>query len=103
MWLARSHTDVPPNRGAVAWKVRYLPTRAARGDAKIEEYVLTPDSHHALLPHDLAPGDEVVTRISLRTPRGPGEYRVEVGIGALRTTPPSLWETVELESPLTVR
>jgi hypothetical protein len=103
VWLARSECDVPPDRGAVEWKVRYTEWRPSRTDPKVVEYVLTQDNHHYLLPHDLAPGDEVVTRISMRAPRSADEYSMAIGVGALHVTPPSDWTVAELERPLTVR
>jgi hypothetical protein len=60
------------------------------------EFLLAPDNHHHVLPHDVAPGDEVVCRVSMRAPRQPGEYAMEIGVGALHVTDPSEWSTVEL-------
>jgi hypothetical protein len=96
VWLARSDSELPPDRGAVMFTVRYTELRGSRHEPKVTEFVLTQDNHHYFLPHDVAPGDEVDCRVSLRSPRKPGEFSMEIGVGVVHVTPPADWERVVL-------
>jgi hypothetical protein len=96
VWLARSDCEIPPNRGTVVWTLRYTELGPGGGDPRTSEFLLAPDNHHHVLPHDVAPGDEVVCRVSMRAPRQPGEYAMEIGMGALHVTQPAEWTRVEL-------
>jgi len=102
VWLARSDAEIPPSRGETMWAVRYdRSDDPPGGRASESEFIMTQERHHYLLPHDLSPGDEVVTSIVMRAPRRPGSYGMEIDVRALYAKP---WEGIPVKlDPITVR